>query len=316
MTRKVGNGMSGLIAGRARRRGLGATVVAVFVAVMVVAAPAFAKEPTGDFAVFKQCPRFTAGVFVCMHAETLSGSVTIGKTKVPINEEKKSPIVLQGGIAFNELGEESFVGALNGETLSKTPQNVPGGLSGLVNCTLIKGEGLLKPLAELARAACKLAFENNTTGVAAVTELAGAVGINTRHLEEGEGTALALPVKVKLENTFLGSECYIGSNAHPIALNLTDGVTSPDAPNKPIEGHAGHVTFKDSSEFIELTENTLVNNEFAAPEATGCGGIFSALIDPIVDSKLGLPSADGHNTAIENNTIKEGVAEAVIHSEK
>lgn len=40
-----------------------------------------------------------------------------------------------------ETDVETFVGALNGETLSKTPQKVPGGLLGLVNCTEIKGEG-------------------------------------------------------------------------------------------------------------------------------------------------------------------------------
>jgi hypothetical protein len=37
---------------------------------------------------------------------------------------------LQGGAIENEeTGAEAFVGALNGETLSKTPQNVPSGRS-------------------------------------------------------------------------------------------------------------------------------------------------------------------------------------------
>ena len=62
-----------------------------------------------------------------------------------------------------------FVGALNGEPLSKTPQNVPGGLTGLVNCEEIKGSGFFEVL---ARESCKLVFENKTTGVAAVTEVA------------------------------------------------------------------------------------------------------------------------------------------------
>jgi len=284
---------------------------------LAFASPALAKEPTGDFAVFKQCPRFTAGVALCIHAETLSGSVTLHKQTVPINEDKKHPIVLQGGIKVNEeTGAESFVGALNGETLSKTPQNVPGGLTGLVNCTEIKGSGFLEVL---AREACKLVFENKTTGVSAVTELAkpaSEIGISTRNLEIKEGTALALPVKIRLENTFLGSECYIGSSAHPVNLNLTSGTTKPALPNKPITGKAGLIEFKDEFEFIELTENTLVNNEFSAPEATGCGGIFAILIDPVIDAKLGLPAVDGLNTAIQNNTIKLGGVPGVIASEK
>ncbi len=47
-------------------------------------------------------------------------------------------ITLQGGYTFNEETEaETFLGALNGETLSKTPQKVPGGLLGLVKCNEI-----------------------------------------------------------------------------------------------------------------------------------------------------------------------------------
>jgi hypothetical protein len=308
-------------AGRARRYGLAVALAAVTVSTgsLAVTSSALAGEPTKGFAVFKECPRFTLDVYVCLYSTTQSGSVTLHKQKVPINEEGKTPIILQGGIKVNPTtGAESFVGALNGETLSKTPQNVPGGLTDLVNCTEIKGEGLLKGLAELARAACKAVFENKTTGVSAVTELAkpaSEITINTRNLEIGEGVALGLPVKVKLENTFLGSECYIGSSASPLELNLTDGTTKPSAPNKPITGKPGFVTFLEEFELVEIAENTLVNNEFSAPEATGCGGIFSFLIDPLIDSKIGLPASDGYNTAIQNNNLKEAGAESVIKSE-
>ncbi len=300
--------------GRGRRWGLKGALSVVLVAMMglMSVSVALAKEPTGDFAVFKQCPRFTAGVELCLYATTKSGSVTIGSTTVPINEDGKHPIILQGGIKETE-GKQTFVPALNGETLSKTPQKVPGGLLDLVKCNEIKGEGWAE---KGLRFSCELIFENSITGVNAVTELAGEVKISTHNLEIKEGAALTLPVKVRLENSLLGSECYIGSNSNPVVLALTDGTTKPNPPNTPITGKAGFLTFKDEFEFVEITENTLVNNEFAAPEATGCGGIFSFLLDPIVDSKLGLPSANGHNTAIENNTIDEGGTEATIKSEK
>jgi len=280
---------------------------------------ALAKEPTGAFTVFKQCPRFTTGVRFCLYAQIESGEVKIGTTKVPINEDKKHEIILQGGYSRNsETGAESFYGALNGETLSKTPQNVPGGLLDFVNCTEIKGNGFLEVL---AREGCKLVFENKTTGVSAVTELAKpatSIGISTDNLLNEEGTALSLPTKIKLENTFLGSECYIGSSSAPVTLNLTTGTTSPPKPNSPISGHLGEVSFLESEGlgYTQITKTSLVENSFAVPTASGCGGIFSFLIDPLVDSKLGLESKAGNNTAIQNGKETYTLAEHVIASEK
>jgi len=296
---------------RGRALALRAGLLAVLLFSLVGVTSAYAKEPTGEFKVFNQCPRFTSGVFDCLYSQTESGQVTIGSTEVPITKT----IVLQGGIVHHE-GKESFVGALNGETLSKAPQKVPGGLLDLIKCNEIKGEGLIE---KAARLACEWTFENSVTGVNATTELAkpaSEIGINGNNLLNEEGVALTLPLKVKLENTFLGGECYIGSSSSPVTLKLTDGATSPPAPNKSIHGKTGSLVFHEEFNIAELTGNTLVDNAFSAPEATGCGGIFSFLIDPLVDSKLGLPSAAGHNTAIQNNRIREGFAEAVIASEK
>jgi hypothetical protein len=267
--------------------------------------------PKGEYAVFAQCPLSNSHLAACLVAKTKSGQITIGKQEVPI----VSTQTLQGGFIRHreEGGGESleFVGAANGETLSKTPQKVPGGLLGLVKCNEITGNGFFE---DLARGACELVFENNTTGVNATTELAApasSIGLNENNLFLQTGTALSLPVKVKLENTFLGSECYIGSNSSPITLALTTGTTSPKAPNKPIKGTPGESSERAEGGIGVITGNTLVNNTFSAPEATGCGGIFSFLLDPIIDSKIGLPAASGYNTAILNNTVEQASAEIV-----
>jgi hypothetical protein len=283
-------------------------VIALMVPLGALASPALATEPTGDFAVFKQCPRFTSGVNFCLNAQTKSGEVTLNKQNVPI----KNTITLQGGIQRNEETEaETFVAALNGETLSKTPQPVPGGLAGLVRCYEISNF--------FERVACELVFENGVTGVNATTELArpaSEIGINKNNLVNQKGVALSLPVKVHLENPFLGSACYVGSSASPLVWNLTTGTTSPPPPNKPISGKIGEIEFKDEFSFTEITNNTLVDNAYSAPGATGCGGIFSFLIDPLINAKIGLPSAAGKNTTILNSTLREATAEAVIASEK
>lgn len=281
-------------------------------AVLVTAPEAFAGEPRGDFAIFKQCPRFTEGVGLCIYSQVTGGEVTLDKQTVPIEK----PITLQGGIHRNpETEAETFYAALNGETLSKTPEKVPGGLAGLVKCDEIKGGGVVE---DAARLACGTTFENGLTGVNAVTELAGPasdIGIDKHNLINEEGPALTLPVKVRLENPLLGTECYIGSSADPLMLELTTGETHPDEPNKPIRGEIGEIRLKDEYEFVEIPDNVLVNNEFSAPEATGCGGALASVIDPIVNSQIGLPAADGHNTIIQDANIYEGTSVGVINSE-
>lgn len=224
-------------------------------------------------------------------------------------------ITLQGGVHIIENEElevegYQFIGAENGETLSKTPQSVPGGLAGLVKCFEISNF--------FERLACEVIFENGLTGVTATTELAApasSIGINLENLISAHGAALTLPVKVKLSNPLLGESCYIGSNAHPISLPLTTGTTSPPLPNTPISGKVGKVEFKDEFNLTIVRENSLVNNSFAAPEVEGCGGIFAFLIDPLVNAKLGLPSTAGHNTARLNGTLQDANAAAVKASE-
>ena len=266
--------------------------------------------------MFKQCPRFSKGVEECLFAQISGGEVNIAGTSVPI----KNAITLQAGTETvnPETGSERLVAALNGETLSRTSEPVPGGLLGLIKCDEIKGNGLLE-LA--ARVACEFTFENFFTGVGAVTELAkpaGEVGLNISNEFNSTGVALKLPVKVKLENYFLGSTCYIGSGSNPITLNLTTGTTNPPKPNNPISGVFGNLEAKsfEGVTYLEVPGNSLVDNAFAVPAASGCGGSFSSLIDPIIDAKLSLPSAAGYNTAIQTGNQFLAAAENVVKDEK
>jgi hypothetical protein len=290
----------------ARRRLAAVTTLALAAMfVSVGASSALAAAPTGEFAVFAECPvTLSSG---CIAAKTESGEFIVGNKTVPIT----NPITLQGGFNENAANELVLVAAKGGNTLTKAPQNVPGGLTGLVNCTAIKGNGLLE---KAERGSCQAIFENGVTGVTATTELAGpasAVHINLGNLLGAEGTALTLPVKVHLENQLLGNACYVGSNAAPIVLTLTTGKTSPPAPNKSISGNPGTLAFNPEGTIITVSKNSLVNNSFAAPTTNGCGGVFEFLIGPIINSALGVPAAAGHNTAILNGTLRQTSSEAV-----
>jgi hypothetical protein len=268
---------------------------------------AASHHPTGEFAGFGECPLNRATITDCVLSVSNGGSFTIGKKTVPL----KNPVTLQGG--YEGGGSEiKFYGAENGDTLSKTPQPVPGGLLGITAPTWWP-----KFIQDWFNGQINKGF----TGVNATVELTGPskgltnIKLNTENLLFEVGTALGLPVKVHLENAILGSSCYIGSDSKPVQIDFTTGATSPPPPNKSIHGAAG--TFSANEEFTLLTFSggRLVNNSFAAPAASGCGGIFSFLVDPLVNSILGTPSPAGTNTAILEGKLQDAAASAVKASE-
>jgi hypothetical protein len=270
-----------------------------------VAAP---HNPTGEYAVFNDCPLSKSTVKACFWSKVSSGLMTTGSKTVPI----KNPVVLQGGLEYAEFLFDpiTFVGAEDGNTLVKTPQAVPGGLLGIQAPSWWPS---------LLRNLFNETINNGFTGVTATMELAGpasAIQLNVPAMAAGEGTALAMPVKIKLGNPFLGSNCYIGSNSNPIKLNLTSGTTSPPPPNTPITGKLGEVTEKEEGTILQVSGSSLVDNSFATPGANGCGGIlFSWAVDPFVESIVGIPSPSGTNTAILEGETKFGMASAVKASE-
>jgi len=273
--------------------------IAVMVSVAIVGVP---SAMANGYSVFSECPLGTVHMNGCIYSPTEGGEVTLGKQSVPIENTQ----VLQGGlIREEEPFVKHLVGALNGETLTKTPQNVPGGLAGLVKCTEIKGSGLVE---KALRITCKLTLEGSLTGVNAITELAepaSAVAINTQAEQSGEGIALTLPVKIRLENPLLGSECYIGSEAEPIKLELKTGATTVGGPT----GSPGTLSTIEGGGIALISGVSLVSNSFAAPAATGCGPL--GLLDGTVDSQIGLPSPAGSNIAVLNGKVEIANSEIV-----
>lgn len=279
-------------------RGVACTaMLVVALATLGLAATAQAKL-TGEFTKFQYCPYTNPSVARCMNALTTGGEVVLGTKKVPIEKQ----VTLQGG--YTEPAEEGaeaefakFFAATNGITLSKAPQSVPGGLLGIV-------PDASSPA--LVKALIKFFFENSLTGVNSTLELANSasdIRVSESHLAEGLGVALKMPVKIHLENPFLGKSCYVGSSGSPIKFELTSGATSPPGPNKSITGQVGSVEFLEKARILKLNGSEIVDNSWSAPTASGCGGIISFLVNPIINGQLGLPAAAGKNTAILKNTI-------------
>lgn len=183
---------------RKTTRGVCTAMLAVALASLGLAGSAQAKlvEP---FTKFQYCPWHTAEVVKCVYAVTNSGEVKLGNKSVPIEK----PVLLQGGLSEENATTHfsNFFEPTNKITLSKVAQNVPGGLAGIVP------EASSPPL---VKALIKFFFENKITGLTSTLELAkpaSEIKMSENNLGGRIGVALKMPVKVHLENPFLGKSC-------------------------------------------------------------------------------------------------------------
>jgi hypothetical protein len=249
------------------------------------------SHANGDYAPFAECPLSNPATDICIFAQTESGKLTIGHKTIPITKT----ITLQGGVHQNETtGKQKFIGALNDKTLSVAPQIIPGGLREIIG----RGTG-------------------QVTATIALAAPVSAIGVSTQNLIEAKGVGLSLPVKLRLSNPLLGKSCYIGSNAHPIVIDLSTGTTRSSLSHKQLTGKPGHAKFKDEYNLVTLAEESLVSDSFAAPRAEGCGGVsgasgaHSSHLDSAIDAELGLPIARGDSEALLNVTLRDANASAV-----
>lgn len=247
----------------ARRLATLAVATTAAVAAAVVATP----TPAQAAVTFENCPTSSDQ---CFKAVTTGGSFTIGPLTLPLDGE----IVLTGGMSGTEM-----VTPLDEPKLVATPLQVPGGLLGLAGT-----EKLLPGL----------------TDIKATTQLAGVPTVNIFDVLYGEGPGVVLPIKIKLTNPLLGPSCMIGTDANPIMLRLTTGTTAPPAPNQPITGDRGTLTFDPDSGAVVTEGTRIVDNAFAVPAATGCSALGVKLLnlDPVVNGRQKLPSPAGTNSAV------------------
>ncbi len=242
--------------GRAGRRLTLAATLLVALLALAGAAPAGAvnQQLKEEFAEFLDCPSATAGV--CVVAHTTSGEFKMGSKDVPIEH----PILLQGGLPINSLETQPMIPARDGNTMVSPPQKVPGGLLGLPG--LLEGIG------------------GEVTATASLAGPASGIQVNQYFLLDGGGTAVTLPLKIKLDNPLLGSGCEIGSDAEPVVLHLATSVK-------------GKLSNPGKEKIIKVSEISLEDNRFAVPAAKNCG-----LTTGLVNLLAGLPSGSGHNRAV------------------
>lgn len=241
-------------------------VLAVTVAGLLASATTAMAATAPGYEEFDDCPgrNVNADISLCAVTKVSGGHLKMGSKTVPITD----PITLAESVA---PPEQIFVGRFDGGR-----QLVPGGLVGITG---------LNWLANV--------FPANLLKVYARSELAGTP---SNPIQD----PVSLPLKIRLQNPLLSSNCYVGSNADPILLNLTQHATNPPPPNQPINGTPGNlITDPVLPNVFRLEDAVVVDNAFAAPRARGCTLLLPGLglIDPIVNLQSGLPSPAGTNEA-------------------
>lgn len=271
------------------RRLLGLTTLAV--ALSLALCTMSSAGVTGDLSEFNLCPTdfqvpATSPFLLCSHSETTGGEIAIGNAIVPINN---NPDTVDFGAysasRFGFLGPEVLVTPTNGQVFGGPAQVVPGGLLGLT--------GILAPLSKPLDPVNQVTSSIELAGPITPATAVDPTGLNAFFCATGpldscfgalsRSSVLRVPIKVHLHNVTLGPNCYIGSNANPIVLNLQETPTSA-----PVQSGAGNATIVSG---VEVADNT-----FAVPGATGCG--LLGLLDAAVNLKVGLPSPSGRNAAL------------------
>jgi hypothetical protein len=254
---------------------------------------------SGDWAPFSRCPVDNpamlaadgqTSIALCVAIDSPSGSVTIGNLTLA-NGESNTQF---GLVATN--GEFAAISPRGGAPVV-APVELPDGLPALLCPSASRG----------TRRICSTHGGGpphaGFDGVTLSLEAAGEV--SNFNLAGGLGTGVpiaSLPVKLHLENPFLGPDCYLGTDSEPIVLQM-EGLTP--ATSLGIEGFDSDGTPVASGESGELTRIVLLgasdgDSSFAVPAASGCG--FGGQLDEAIDTHAGLPSPSGKNSIVLNET--------------
>jgi hypothetical protein len=219
---------------------------------------------------------------------------TAGNVSVPL----KLPITLRAGFGISQPETtESLetVGASGTATIQPVAQAGPS-LTKSVNTADLSPSEL-----DRYNYYVKIAKETKTTATVELAGPASVIHLNLANLLNGEGTAFKFPVKVRIGNGFVGPNCYVGSDEHPIVVDFTTGTSGE------LQGKLGVLATNGEGTLLTTWGDTLVASGFESPGVENCGVEGGA--DAAIDAALGLPSSN--NTSVLNGVLKIAGAEVV-----
>ncbi|MDI3386254.1 hypothetical protein QIS99_08500 [Streptomyces sp. B-S-A8] len=269
-----------------------AVAAASALALLGAAQPAAAQPAAADdvqlngvWAPFTRCPvddpvmlaaDGVTDTALCISSRSASGSITIGSRTVPTGATD-----LQAGVVTHPGGRSTVVPPPGG-ALVADPAQLPGGLLGLMCPSDIP----------LVSDICARLTDSRLNRVTATVESVGRPTDFNLLAGVMEGRPiLTLPVRIKLDNPFLGENCYLGSASEPIVLRPQNTAV----PAVRTDRFAGDGTPDPAGPLNRLSASGADQQDttYAVPGAAGCGLLGS--LDWAVNLKTGLPAAAGTN---------------------
>lgn len=258
------------------------------------ASAASAQAMNGNWAPFSRCPVDDPAMLaadgqtdipICVASHSESGSIKLGNTLATTGAND-----LQFGVVRNAATGESRVVPPAGGAIVGAPTEIPGGLLGIMCPSGVP----------VVSAICEQLTDNNLNRVVATVQSAG----TPRNFDVAAGmqsgkVIVDIPVRIHLENPFLGSKCYIGTTSDPIVLR-PQNLTQPAVGSKRFDAN-GTPNTGGALNRIELTGNGQGDAGFAVPGVSGCGPLTLGELNWAVNLKTALPSAAGKNNLVLNN---------------
>jgi hypothetical protein len=266
--------------------------------------------PAGIYKPFINCPlnnpvmhedmpitNFGGGFTACTAGNATSGSIKIGNITTPVTEA----VNVQFGF-FIPPNDANFYPApavppLAGPSaiLSTKPDLIPEPLTTALGCP--SSDATVENI-------CKQAQTRGGTynQVFALAKEAG--NISNFNL-----LSWTQPVKFKLINPLLGSNCYIGSDETPVVLNPSLSI----GPGGGLQFETDPAPTVHPDTFVlALTGAVASDTTFSAPGVLGCGpgGAADVPVDLALDAGTGLPAASGTNSLTLNGNFDVGATTA------
>ncbi|MFM9373648.1 hypothetical protein [Streptomyces sp. Da 82-17] len=251
----------------------------------------------GEWGPFTRCPVDDPAMLaadgatdtaLCIASRSASGSIKIGNQTVPTGATD-----LQAGVVTHP-GATSTVVPPAGGALVADPAQLPGGLLGLMCPSDIP----------LVSDICRQLTDGRLNRVTATVESVGRpTDFNLLAGVVAGRPILTVPVRIKLDNPFLGDRCYIGSASEPILLRPQNAT----APTVRTARFAGDGTADPAGPLNRLSASGADQQDttYAVPGASGCG--LLGTLDWAVNLKTGLPAAAGAN-AVRLDSASTSVA--------